>query len=404
MRTSWSVNSTEEIRFGAGAVQELPDLCRKFDAENIVIVTDQGIVNAGILEKVEAVMAEFKVFVYDKALPEPPVESAVECLEAAKSEMHPDLIIGLGGGSSIDLAKVVALLLEHGGAPEDYYGEHQVPGPVAPLIAIPTTAGTGSEVTSVTVLTDKKKQIKTGISANELRPKAALLDPELTLKLPAYVTACSGIDALSHAVEALTAKESSYIEAEGKLLFQGANPISDALALQAIKHIVPNLALAVHQGSNLEARKEMMLGSLLAGQAFSNAGTAAAHALAYPIGGRTSSPHGELTGLLLPYVVDFNRPAAKGKIAEAERAVNPQSALIDDDEAALLFVERLFELLEDIGLPVTLEEIGLDEAALPDVAEQALNVARLVRNNPRKPDVKSFTALLERAYRGREYA
>ncbi len=397
MRNTWTVHSTETMVFGNGAIQELPKLCRKFDAKNVLIVTDQGIRNAGLVEVILEVLSDFNVEVYDKAVPEPPVESAVECLEEAKKQMLVDVIIGLGGGSSIDLAKVVALLLEHGGEPKDYFGENQVPGAIAPLIAIPTTAGTGSEVTSVTVLTDNENKIKTGISDNNLRPKAALLDPELTLKLPAYVTACSGIDALSHAVEAYTAKESQYIDAEGELLFQGANPMSDSLALQAIRYIVEYLPLAVNQGTNKEARYYMLLGSLLAGQAFSNAGTAAAHALAYPIGGIVKSPHGELTGLLLPHVLKHNKAVITDKLAFAERMVDSTKADLNKNEAADSFISRIEQLLVDINLPARLSEIGVKDEDIDTIAEKALKIERLIRNNPRVPTVESFKTLLKNA-------
>ncbi|TMW72264.1 iron-containing alcohol dehydrogenase family protein [Alteribacter natronophilus] len=395
MRSTWKVNFTETVVFGNGAINELPELCDKFNAKNIVIVTDRGIRDAGILQKVVDTFDDsYQTFVYDRAIPEPPVDSAVECLEEAKNYMDVDLIVGLGGGSSIDLAKVVALLLRYGGEPADYFGEHKVPGPVAPLIAIPTTAGTGSEVTSVTVLTDVKNKMKTGISANELRPKVALLDPELTLKLPAYVTACSGIDALSHAVEAYTAKDAHYIETDDELLFQGGNPISDALALQAIKYIFEGLVLAVNQGSNIEARSKMLMGSLLAGQAFSNAGTAAAHALAYPLGGIVKSPHGELTGLLLPHVLRYNQSVIKDKLATVERFISPESGVLTEEEAGDRFIERVEQLLEEIQLPSSLSQIGVKEEDLAEVAEKALTIDRLVRNTPRVPTKESFEKLL----------
>src|SRR5690625_3031292 len=315
MRNSWEYFSTKNIIFGNGSMKQLDRVLTRLQAKNVFVITDQGIVKAGILEKVtdELDRHGYETIVYDKAVAEPPVDSVVEAHEFAKSQMKTDVIIGLGGGSSIDLAKVVALLMEYGGHPTDYFaGENAVPGPIAPLIAIPTTAGTGSEVTSVAVITDTENDIKVGISDNYLRPAVALLDPELTTGLPPYVTACSGIDALSHAVEAYTAKDFKYIQAQGDILFQGALPITDALALHGIELIAKNLTIAVQQGSNLEARGNMLLGSLLGGMAFSNAGTALAHAIAYPIGGIAKSPHGEVTGLLLPYVMKYNTATQKG--------------------------------------------------------------------------------------------
>ncbi|MDQ0338117.1 alcohol dehydrogenase class IV [Caldalkalibacillus uzonensis] len=397
MRATWEFVSTKNIVFGYGSVEKLDHILQRFNARNVLIITDQGIRQAGILERVASLLQGYHVMVYDQAVPEPPIQSALECYEHARSVQQTDVIIGLGGGSSIDLAKVVALLMAHGGHPRDYFGENKVPGPVAPLIAIPTTAGTGSEVTSITVLTDTENNLKTGISDNHLRPAVALLDPTLTLKLPPYVTACSGIDALAHAIEAYMAKPFQYIEADGELLFQGANPISDALAIQAIKLIADHLVVAVQQGSKLEARSQMLLGSLLAGMAFSNAGTAAAHALAYPIGGLIKAPHGELTGLLLPYVVEFNAHAAKEKVRNIAQAFGLPSEGISTKEVKDRLVAALFDLLKSIGLPTKLSEIGIHKEQLPEIAKKALTIERLIRNNPRIPTQEGFEQLLTKA-------
>lgn len=399
MRETWEFFSTERIVFGNGAVQQLDSILTRLKAKNVLLVTDPGIVKTGIAERIITLLknADYNVVVYDKVVPEPPVSSAIECYEFAKSQMETDAIIGLGGGSSIDMAKIAALLIKYGGHPLDYYGgENQIPGPIAPLIAIPTTAGTGSEVTSVAVLTDTENNIKAGISDNYLRPAVALLDPELTIGLPAYVTACSGIDALSHAVEAYTAKKSQYIQAEGNILFQGSLPISDALALHAIKLIASNLTLAVQQGSNVEARGNMLVGSLLAGMAFSNAGTASAHALAYPIGGLVKSPHGEVTGLLLPYVMKFNAAIETEKMGAIADAFGVGQGL-SAKEKALAAADAVLQLLEEIGLPTHLSEIGIKEEDIPTVAEKALDITRLVRNNPRVPTQKGFEELLKSA-------
>lgn len=400
MRNTWEFFSTERIVFGNGAIGQLDSILKRLNVTNLLLVTDPGIVKSGIADKVlRLLQPEYNVVVYDKVVPEPPVSSAIECYEFAKSQMKIDAIIGLGGGSSIDMAKIVALLVQYGGHPLDYYGgENQIPGPIAPLIAIPTTAGTGSEVTSVAVLTDTENNVKAGISDNYLRPAVALLDPELTVGLPAYVTACSGIDALAHAVEAYTAKHHQYIEAEGSILFQGSVPVSDALAIRAIELIAGNLTLAVQQGSNLEARGNMMAGSLLAGMAFSNAGTAAAHALAYPIGGIVKSPHGEVTGLLLPYVMQFNgavEPEKMGKIAEA---FGTDIRELSAKEKPLAASRHVLHLLEEIGLPTKLNQIGIKEEDLSSIAEKALKIERLVRNNPRVPTQKGFEDLLHSAF------
>lgn len=401
MRNVWEFFTTENIIFGTGAIKELHRVLTRLKAKNVFVISDSGIRKAGILQKVidELEKHHYVTVVYDKAVPEPPVESIVEAYEFAKAQMETDCIIAVGGGSSIDLAKIVALLMEYGGHPTDYFGgENVVPGPIKPLIAIPTTAGTGSEVTSVAVVTDTKNDIKVGISDNYLRPAVALLDPELTLGLPPYVTACSGIDALSHAIEAYTAKDYKYIEAEGNILFQGSLPLTDALALYAIELIANNLTLAVQQGSNVEARSNMLLGSLLAGLAFSNAGTALAHALAYPIGGKTRSPHGELTGLLLPYVMKYNANVAQEKMSKIATAFGIERGEMTTLEHAYAASNAVLELLKAIGLPTKLSEIGVKEEDIEEIAEKALPIERLVRNNPRVPDKESLIALLKEAY------
>lgn len=400
MRHTWEFFSTEKIVFGNGAINQLDGILQRLNAKNILLITDPGIKKAGIADKVVNLLtaADYNVVVYDKVIPEPPVQSAIECFEFAQSQMNTDAIIGLGGGSSIDLAKVVALLRAHGGNPLDYVGEHLVPGPIAPLVAIPTTAGTGSEVTSVAVLTDTENNIKAGISDNYLRPAVALLDPELTVGLPPYVTACSGIDALSHAIEAYTAKPFNHINAEGPMLFQGSQPISDALAMKAIELVAENLTLAVHQGSNLEARANMLLASLLAGMAFSNAGTAAAHALAYPIGGLVHAPHGEVTGLLLPYVMEFNASVAPKKMAWIAQAFGIPAEGKSEAEYALEASRAVLQLVEEIGLPTRLSQIGIKEEDLADIAAKSLPVARLIRNNPKTPTQPGFEALLRKAF------
>jgi len=400
LRNTWDFYSTERIVFGNGSIGQLDSILQRLKARNILLVTDPGIKNAGIVDRISSLLeqANYETVIYDQVVPEPPVDSAMDCYKFAKSQMDIDAVIGLGGGSSIDMAKIVALLVAHGGHPLDYYGgENQVPGPIAPLVAIPTTAGTGSEVTSVAVLTDVENNLKVGISDNYLRPTVALLDPQLTVGLPAYVTACSGIDALSHAVEAYTAKPSSYIQAEGNILFQGSIPISDALAYRAIELIAKNLPLAVQQGSNLEARSNMLLGSLLAGMSFSNAGTAAAHALAYPIGGLVKSPHGEVTGLLLPYVMEYNTAVETEKMVKISRAFGVNTDGLSDKEAALAASKAVLKLLREIGLPTRLTEIGIKDEDIPEIAEKTLLIDRLIRNNPRVPTQRNLEELLRKA-------
>ncbi|QQK78881.1 iron-containing alcohol dehydrogenase [Salicibibacter cibi] len=400
MRNTWEYFSTKNIIFGNGAIQKIDGILRRFNAKNVFIITDQGIVQTGILEKVLQYLKlhRYQCVVYDQATPEPPISSVMEAYDFAQGENNTDVIIGLGGGSSIDLAKVVALLMEHGGHPRNYFEEGNVPGPIAPLIAIPTTAGTGSEVTSVAVVNDTDNDLKVGISDNYLRPAVALLDPKLTIGLPPYVTACSGIDALSHAIESYTALEYKHIKASEDILFQGSFPITDALALKAIELIYENLVLAVHQGSNLEARASMLAGSVLAGMAFSNAGNALGHALAYPIGGKVKSPHGEITGLLLPYVMRYNLSTSKNKMTKIAQVFELNGGKHAAKDVELSPADAVQQLVKDIGLPTKLSTIGIKEEELQEISNKTLHIERLIRNNPRNPREEDLVALLKRAY------
>lgn len=400
MRTIWEFFSTERIVFGNNSVSKLDSILKGLNAKNLLLITDQGVAQAGILDHVLRTLgvSEYQVTVFDRAVSEPPISTVMDCYEFAQTKTKPDVIIGLGGGSSIDLAKVVSLLLTHGGHPQNYFGENRVPGPTIPLIAIPTTAGTGSEVTSIAVVNDIENNLKVGISDQYLRPDIAIVDPELTVNLPPYVTACSGIDALSHAIEAFLATDSRYIRAEGEILFQGSTPLSDALAIQAIELISQNLILAVNQGSNIEARSNMLLGSLLAGMAFSNAGTAAAHALAYPIGGLLKSPHGEITGLLLPYVMKHNAMVNETKMLRIADAFHLWEGFSGKEERIQAVIDKVFYLLESIGLPSKLSSIGIQKEHLSEIATKALTIDRLMRNNSRMATLNSFTKLLQEAY------
>ncbi len=400
MRSTWEFITPQRIVFGNGSLTKLDSILQDLDAKNVLLVTDEGIKKVGISGQVEQMLVDrgYKLVIYDEVEPEPSITSILKGYEYVKGQMDTDAVIALGGGSSIDTAKIISLLIAHGGHPLDYYGgENKVPGPISPLIAIPTTAGTGSEVTSVAVITDEDNDLKVGISDNQLRATVALIDPELTLGLPPYITACSGIDALAHAIEAYTAKPFKYIEVGEKIVFQGSFPLGDTLAFQAIELIAQNLHLAVQQGSNLDARSNMALGSLLAGLAFSNAGTAAAHALAYPIGALTHSPHGEVTGLLLPYVMKYNTSVESEKMVNIAKAFGVNVHHKTAKDAANAAHESVLGLVGDIGLPTRLSSIGIKESDIPEIAKKGLEIDRLIRNNPRDPDLNEFKDLLLKA-------
>lgn len=321
-------------------------------------------------------------------VPSRAVDAAVELGHAGE----PDVIVAVGGGSVIDLAKVTALLLAHGGALPDYYAVNSVPGPIVPLIALPTTAGTGSEATPVAVITDPSTAMKIGVASSHLVPRHAICDPLLTLGAPATVTAHSGIDALSHAIEGYMAAAE---EPSADLVLSrpqvGKNGLSDALALEAARHIAANLERAVADGDDLEARTGMLYGSLLAGLAFGNSGVSTAHALQFAVGAATHTSHGLGTGLLLPYVMEFNRPARPDDLAALARVMESP-----DGDA----VGHVHALGRRIGLPGSLAEIGIEQADLRGMAEASIGFRRLIDNNPRPLDVDALERILDAAWYG----
>jgi alcohol dehydrogenase len=338
-----------------------------------------------------------EVMVYDRTEADLPIEGISGCVTEC-ADFKPDVVLGIGGGSCMDMAKCVSVLLKHGGSLRDYYGEHKVPGPIIPVIAVPTTAGTGSEVTPVAVIADTERGTKVGIASPYLIPAAAVCDPEMTISCPPGLTACSGADALTHAIESFTAAPRELTpELTVKNVFIGKNILGDTFDLLAIKNIFKALPTAVKDGKNLEAREHMMLASLAAGCAFGAAGTAAAHAIQYPVGNETHTPHGVGVALLLPYVMEFNRPNCVAAFAEIGRAIGLSGS---DEELSHRLIDEVAKLLKTIGIPVTLRELGLPEDKQDWTAESAIGAARLVNNNPRKLDVDAMKAITRAAFSG----
>jgi alcohol dehydrogenase class IV len=340
------------------------------------------------------------VRIYDRTQPDLPLESVYDCLEDCAG-FDAQLVIGIGGGSCMDMAKTVALLLRHGGRVQDYYGEYKVPGPVLPVIAVPTTAGTGSEVTPVAVVCDSQRNLKVGIASPHLIPVAAVCDPELTLSCPPALTAYSAGDALTHAIESYTAlARTPQPELTLQHVFVGKNALSDQFALLAVSCIWKGLRRACANGRDLEAREFLMLGSLAAGCAFGTAGTAAAHAIQYPVGGFTHTAHGAGVATLLPYVMQFNKPACQEALAQIARALNLTDAAGSDASLAQRLIDEIAALLGSVGIPRTLRELGLEAQQQDSTAESALAITRLVKNNPRPLDLAAMRKITQAAYSG----
>jgi alcohol dehydrogenase class IV len=309
-------------------------------------------------------------------------------------------VLGLGGGSNMDLAKITAAVLTHGGSPRDYVGEFKIPGAILPLICLPTTAGTGSEVSAASVLTDTDNKIKVGVLSNYLRPRVAIVDPLLTVTCPPKITADSGIDALTHAIEAYTAVDNADfpIPPGERSVYQGRHPLTDALATKAISLIGANLRRAVRNGDNLEAREGMALAATLAGLAFSNVGVAAVHALEYPVGGATHCSHGAGNGLLLPFVMRFNLPVRQAEFATIARLLGEDVTGLDGPAAAERAIQAVEQLRADIGIPLRLRDLGVRKDQLRPFAEKAFAIKRILRVNPRPVTVEDLEGILQEAF------
>ncbi|AZC21119.1 iron-containing alcohol dehydrogenase [Pseudomonas sp. CMR5c] len=368
---------------GQGAIEQLDAELARLRVDNPLIVTDAILVACGTVDLAVAHMGGRSHGIFDGVEPEPQVAIVRECANAYRAGRH-DGLIGLGGGSAIDIAKAVAAFAGHEGALEQLFGIDQVPRKGPPLIAIPTTAGTGSEVTNVAILSDKQAQLKKGIVSDYLLPDVALVSPAMTLTCPRSVTAASGIDALVHAVE-------SYLSLNG-------SPITDALALGAIRLIVKALPKAYANPGHLQAREDMASASLMAGMAFGNAGVGAVHALAYPLGGRFNIAHGVSNALLLPYVMAWNKLACVERLRDIAQAMDVPVIGLSDEQAAEQAVKAMAALCAAVAIPTGMRSFGVPEEAIPAMAVEAAGIERLMRNNPRQLNAADIEQIYRAAY------
>lgn len=377
--------TTKRILFGFGAVEKTGAEAQLLKGKKVLVITDSGVIQAGLLEDVEKSLqsAGLPFVIFDGVEPDPRIEVVEKSVEIAKKEGI-DLIIGFGGGSSLDIAKVTSILLTNSGKIDSLFGIDLVPNPGIPVILVPTTAGTGSEVTPIAILSDTKEKLKKGIVSPFLFPEVAIVDPKLTIGLPPSVTAFTGMDALTHAIEAYASIN--------------ATDLTDLFAFRALELISQNIRIAYANGENLTARSNMMEGSLLAGIAFANAGVGAVHAFAYPLGGEFHLAHGLTNTLMLPYVMRYNILGCPEKFAQMAKAFGEKAetlSLMDGAETAVKFVERLSD---DIRVPRRLRDVGIPENAIPRLAEAAMKVTRLLANNPRKIALDDAIAIYNSAY------
>jgi len=380
---NFDFHSTRSILVERGGAKNLAKRIFDRGGTSALIVTDRGVLSAGLLDQT---MPQFKelglqVRIYSDVQADPPVSVIDDAVKAAQ-DSEVDFIVGFGGGSSMDVAKLVALLAPGKEKLADVYGIGFAKGPRLPLILVPTTAGTGSEVTSISIVTVSESE-KKGVVSPQLLPDVALLDAELTLGLPAHVTAATGIDAMVHAIEAFTTQRLK-------------NPVSDALAKEALHLLAGNLHKAVNLGSDIEARENMLLGACLAGMAFNNAPVAGVHALAYPIGARFHVPHGLSNSLMLGPVMRFNLESAHAMYAELGKIIKPGLKGSTHEQATQL-ANYLANLAGELGLPQRLNEVGITAQHIDQLASDAMLQIRLLQNSPREIGLKDALELYREA-------
>ena len=367
------------MQIGAGASLELGNIMNRMEYKNPLIITDSMMVELGYISKIEENLKNNNIIsdIFKDTIPEPTVKSIQEGVNKVKNGNF-DSLIALGGGSPIDSAKAISILGKFGGEMKEYKFPRLVDEIGIPIIAIPTTAGTGTEVTKFTIIADEKTDEKMLCVGKGFMPSVALIDYELTLSLPQRSTADTGIDALTHAMEAYVSKK--------------ANAFSDAQALQAMSLIAPNLRTVFHNGNDKEAREKMMLGATLAGVAFSNASVALVHGMSRPIGAFYHVPHGLSNAMLLPSVTEFSIPAATQRYAQCARAMGVAEKEDSDEEANNKLLKELENLNKELNVPSP-EEFGINREEFMDnleiMAEQAL-ASGSPGNNPRVPDNKEI--------------
>jgi len=404
--TVWEFKLTR-YKFGLGAAREIGYDIRTLGGSRVLLVTDKGVAKAGLPNQVISHLKEqsLDVEVWDGVEPEPSAKSIEAGIEWAEEKGF-DSFISVGGGSSIDSAKVINLILSHGGRILDYVAPptgrgKAVPTPLKPHIAVPTTAGTGSETSPTCVISLPEKMFKVGISHAYCRPDLAIVDPLLHVGMPSKVTVDSGMDALAHAIESyVTCRFDRKPRPKTPLerpVYGGGTPVTDVFAEKAIELIGKYLRRAVYNGCDIEARSEMALAATLAGIAFTNAGLTIVHAMAYPVGGQFHTFHGETNAVLLPAVMEFLLPAAPKKFARIAELMGESVEGLSMYEAARKSVNAVVDLMKDINSPNGLSAFGVEEEDFPRMAEDTLKIGRLLAGNPRPVTRENLENLFRRA-------
>lgn len=366
-----TIGSGLHTTFGAGSIAKLPDAIARLGVTQVFLVTDKGLVASGLCDSVVTLLRSggLEVVVYSDLRPNPGISGIEAGAQALRRLDGPRVVVGLGGGTSLDGAKAISLGAENDVPIRELDYRNTPKNPGWPVVAVPTTAGTGSETNSFAVIDDHGARRKFYVGHESVAPKIAILDPELTVGLPPGATAASGVDVLTHSLESLMAKN--------------RNPLSQALSLGAIEMVGRWLRVAVEDGSDREARAQMLLAAHMAGLAFANTGLGLAHALGHAVSARLGTAHGVALAVVLPSVVEFNRAARTDELAQAAVALGPDSA----DDSVRAITRRL-------GMPTTLGELGLTQAMVPELIGDALDDVVLA-NNPVQPTRDQLTALVE---------
>ena len=378
----YSFKIPQNIEFGMGSLKKLPDILDKSGSDNVLLVSDRGLEKLGVVKKVKDIIegGGIKCTAYLDVIPNPTVD-VVDAAAALYKECKATSIVALGGGSSMDVAKAVGVLVNYGGNITEYEGFDTVPGPIVPIIAIPTTAGTGSEVTASSVITDESRNYKLSVISYELLPKYAVLDPALIMTAPASIAASCGVDALIHAMEA-------YISTK-------ASPFSDAMAEKAMELIGRNIRKFVANRQDEDAACAMMAGCNFAGIAFAWAKLGNVHAMSHPVSAYFHVAHGVANSILLPTVLEYNALADDGRYEVMYNYISEGGVAADGFRPQML-VEEIRKLNADLGIPKTLSEVGVKEELIPAMAEDAMKSGNILAN-PRQSNVKDIIELYKKA-------
>ncbi len=387
------------VLFGPGQRRQIPRVVAGV-ARRVLMVTDARMSASPEFAQITETLAEqgISVLVYDGTEPDLPRRNVLDIAQRF-SDSAVEAVVGIGGGSCMDLAKVASVVLTHGGDVRDYYGQFLVPGPGIPVVTVPTTGGTGAEVTCISVIFDEDQGMKVGVASPHLEAYAAIIDPELTLTCPPGLTAASGADALSHLIESFTGRAKNPDTGQlATTLYAGKNVLADVYARTGLALLNRSLPAVAADPADLPARSGTLFGAYCAGMAINTAGTAGAHAIQSPIGALTHTPHGFGISALLPYVMRYNLPARLPEFAEIGRILGVARETDTEERQAQSAISRIEDILQTLGAPIDLRTLGLQPGDFEYVAKQAMLATRLTANNPRELTVDSVQAILRRGY------